>query len=310
MNIFTLRIWHWGAQNNAESKDSIPIWGWKIVPAVRLAGNKKGEERREERRHLPEPLLKHLTTQIIRNFILKSPQLEKVDSQEIHLTLTMPNVYSLTHVEHIKKFVKEHTGVAKVDALYESDAVAYCLFHQTFGKELENFVNFRNKYFNCKADAPRILTIDIGRGTTDLSLIRIENAVDLITELKKMALAREYAPFIFFRQHRLQKEILNPSCTFILVAGQASQFKPLRKAIQNELRGLHLPESHCCFLEGKLAKEACCVGAVTFKRKMSKQLNPRRIHGTLGMLAVAGREFERFDMSKIKDGGGGHCQIT
>lgn len=125
----------------------------------------------------PELLVKHLTLQILINFVLNSPELNSYNRGDIHLIITVPNVYSLPHAESIKEFVRNNVqDVADVKVLSESDAVAYFAlktinedkdwpelkrFKKAWAGELE-----RNGEF-C------IVTIDIGKGTTDLSCVLV-----------------------------------------------------------------------------------------------------------------------------------------
>jgi hypothetical protein len=107
-----------------------------------------------------ELLITHLTTLIVNNLILNSTALHEVPRENIHLTLTVPNVYSVEHVERLRGRVAELTGLDYVSAISESDALAHY-------------------YWSRQTEAPagrkvRILTFDIGRGTTDVSLIQFE----------------------------------------------------------------------------------------------------------------------------------------
>jgi hypothetical protein len=107
-----------------------------------------------------ELLITHLTTLIVNNLILNSTALHDVPRENIHLTLTVPNVYSVEHVERLRSRVSELTGVQSLAAISESDALAHY-------------------YWSRQTEAPsgrkvRILTFDIGRGTTDVSLIQFE----------------------------------------------------------------------------------------------------------------------------------------
>jgi hypothetical protein len=144
----------------------------KIIPPVEPT-NKLGLKIN----HRPLVILQHLVTQIVRNLVLGSEELKDINPRTIHLTLTMPNVYSLTHMENIRSFVEQHSGVGKVDALYESDAVAYFTFGHIRPTDPDDIRAFKRKVLRRKNKKDlRIVTIDIGRGTTDLSLIRIRGA--------------------------------------------------------------------------------------------------------------------------------------
>lgn len=140
--------------------------------------------------HPAETLLQHMTTQVVRNFILKSPQLRAVTPNRIHLTLTVPNVYSLTHAESIRSFVRQHAGVYDVEVLYESDAVAYFLHTDEKDIDPPNIKKLRKRINDRKDEKLRIATIDIGRGTSDLSLIQIEKPVRRGGERRHYVLAR------------------------------------------------------------------------------------------------------------------------
>ncbi len=107
-----------------------------------------------------ELLITHLTTLIVNNLILSSTALHAVPKQNVHLTLTVPNVYSVEHVERLRSSVADLTGLEHVSAISESDALAHY-------------------YWSRQTEAPpgrrvNILTFDIGRGTTDVSLIQFE----------------------------------------------------------------------------------------------------------------------------------------
>jgi hypothetical protein len=143
--------------------------GAKVVPRVEATGSSKPV------RHSPEQLLQHLTVQVLRNLVLRSPQLRHIDPKEIHLVLTVPNVYSLVHVKNLVDFIKANAGVGDVSFLYESDAVSYLLLDAPRDDGPEDFEAFKRRIRGRKnQQALRIATIDIGRGTTDLSLIEIQ----------------------------------------------------------------------------------------------------------------------------------------
>lgn len=149
--------------------------GKEIIPEVYF-GNTLASSRPD-----PEILIQHLTTQVVQNFILQSPKLKGVSPERIHLTLTMPNVYSLSHIEKIRKFVEENTRIPIVETMYESEAVAHFVYSphkkRDFEK-LEGFKQFSEKVLNIheneRQKEVRLVTIDVGRGTTDLSLIQIK----------------------------------------------------------------------------------------------------------------------------------------
>lgn len=440
-----------------------------VIPAERLENG--------EYPISPEELIQYLTTQVVRNFILKSSALKNVRPEQIQLTLTVPNVYSLNHVESLKRFVEEHADGVKVEALYESEAVAYFALGAPMSHDHPNFKKFKDKIGRTyrKRKELRIVTIDIGRGTTDLSLIQIksrkskekesrashfvlarvgksdggnrlsyelakyydkqlnrafedslhmsspfdfltkavraakqqslairvlenliekvkrsisedydisltkeeqeesineisywlcnainpslekdqwkkgevsndfmtlhknlrralvlpknfplnrsenvelfelrqniekyvkENVIDLIRQLESMALDRENK--IHYKSRGpFRKKVFSADCTFVLVAGQASHFKPIQKAIRSELRRLKLYENFY-FLLGDDAKQACCKGAVLFQKSNHKPRNLKELHGTYGFLPETIKPdfpYKPVDMSELRFGG-------
>jgi len=143
--------------------------GAGVVPRVVASGSS------EPVRHPPEQLLAHLTVQVLRNLVLRSPELRHVAPKELHLVLTVPNVYSLVHVKDLVDFIKANAGVGDVSFLYESDAVSYLLLDAPRGGGLEDLEAFKQRLRGRRnQQALRIATIDIGRGTTDLSLVEIQ----------------------------------------------------------------------------------------------------------------------------------------
>ena len=139
-------------------------------------------------RHDPAILLRDLTVQIINNFILRSSALREVPPRGIHLILTIPNVYSITHSRQIEDFVRLHCPVGAVSVIYESDALAYYVLDANAPPRTDRFRGDVIK----SATRPEylMLTIDIGRGTTDLSLIRIELAAAGSQQHRHTILAR------------------------------------------------------------------------------------------------------------------------
>ena len=125
----------------------------------------------------PETLINHLITQVVRNFVLRSPELQglpAVSPLSIHLVLTVPNVYSLEHVTAIREFGTRFLGVGRLQIVYESDAIAY---YSTEGDSKEpTAVSFRELISRRTTEESQpiyIATMDVGRGTTDLSLIHL-----------------------------------------------------------------------------------------------------------------------------------------
>jgi hypothetical protein len=124
----------------------------------------------------PDEYLKHLTTQIANNLILKSKQVKNISPETIKLVITIPNIYSLTHAKELTEFLKRHTDFGEIGYIYESDAVLYASLTSDFNsfekstKEIlsekfnliKNNINRNNKIY--------LISHDIGKGTTDLSL--------------------------------------------------------------------------------------------------------------------------------------------
>lgn len=126
----------------------------------------------------PELLIKHLTLQVIINFVLNSPEMSDYDRRDIHLTITIPNVYSLPHGESIKSFVRENIDqLAGVEVLSESDAVAYYALKNSDPKnDPPELLRFKKALFD-EVEKRRevcIVTIDVGKGTTDLSCVLVQ----------------------------------------------------------------------------------------------------------------------------------------
>jgi hypothetical protein len=145
-------------------------WGCgSIIPAVPSTAG-------ENAQYNPLQLVQHITTQVIRNFVLKSSVLRHAAPRQIHLTLTVPNVYSLSHVEEIRRYVEAQTELGAVDVLYESDAIAYSLLVAKDAaadpKELQEIKDeIRTRKLRYKR--LRMLTVDVGRGTTDMSVVEV-----------------------------------------------------------------------------------------------------------------------------------------
>jgi hypothetical protein len=139
----------------------------KIIPEVRAKGDGTV-------RHSPEVLLQNITAQVLRNFVLNSRQLRNVQEENIHLTLTVPNVYSLTHAESIRKFIESRFGFRVVDVLYESDALAYFALLASSQTDDPDLQDFRERIGARRGTLLRLATLDIGRGTTDLSLVQLD----------------------------------------------------------------------------------------------------------------------------------------
>jgi len=132
----------------------------------------------------PEDLLKTTVVQIINNFVLTDETLRararmtlerELRGSDVFIVLTIPNVYSSSHAEKIRKFVEENARVggdkvSGVDTIYESDAIAHYLFfsHGHPPASLERMLRRIDEVAQ-EGGIANVLTIDIGRGTTDLS---------------------------------------------------------------------------------------------------------------------------------------------
>ena len=127
-------------------------------------------------RYEPETLIRHLMAQILCNFVFKSSQLRDIDLQDdnTYLILTIPNVYSLSHAQSIKEFVKKCLNIKNVETIYESDAISYYVrdVRQDHPQVKKFFKDMRKGKKSGKTEY-QVLTFDIGHGTTDLSLMEI-----------------------------------------------------------------------------------------------------------------------------------------
>lgn len=117
-------------------------------------------------------LIHHLLVQLIRNLVLASPQLKAASPDQINLVVSIPNVYSLAHRQSIRNCLTTFLDVPDVKVMYESDAVAYFLLG--CDDEDTELIKFREFREGLQPGKPfRLLTIDIGCGTTDLSLLEL-----------------------------------------------------------------------------------------------------------------------------------------
>lgn len=127
-------------------------------------------------------LLTHLICQIVNNFVINGlKELEdfidgkpvSVNKNNVHLILSFPNIYDLRLIQDILNFLKTKAGVGKIEHVYESDAIIGYI-HNT--KIYRDFCKGEKSYgvFSAKRKEHYILTMDVGRGTTDLSLVKIE----------------------------------------------------------------------------------------------------------------------------------------
>jgi hypothetical protein len=137
----------------------------------------------------PAEILQHMTVQILNNFVLNAKELQDdalsrgyaaFDRSKAHLTITVPNVYSLTHVRRLESFIRRHVGVGDVQTMYESDAIAHFMIGKLPDdplevKEMKNRIG-RALEQSKGADVGNclVLTIDVGKGTTDLSLFNYD----------------------------------------------------------------------------------------------------------------------------------------
>lgn len=128
----------------------------------------------------PELIVKHLSLQVILNFVLNSNELKSADRNNILLTITVPNVYSLPHAESLRSFIKDYAGVGDVQILSESDAVAYFVLTMddvNDPQELKDLKGEMERIFKKKKKLC-LVTLDIGKGTTDLSCVLVEEPRD------------------------------------------------------------------------------------------------------------------------------------
>jgi hypothetical protein len=126
----------------------------------------------------PEEVIHWLTVQVVNNFVLEAPELKDVPRSRIELILTVPNVYSVTHVESLRRFVAEHTTVGAVRTIFESDAIAAYATDVSENKKGQNIDG--GSFFQQLVKAQNsgipieLATFDMGRGTTDLSIVTFE----------------------------------------------------------------------------------------------------------------------------------------
>lgn len=121
----------------------------------------------------------HITCQVLRNFVFTAEPLREayrdpLKRSQIHVVLTVPNVYSPEHVEKLRSYVERIIGVGRVSTMSESDAVVFksrqdqessAVYRDGDGDDLNGIKEF--------TPITQYLTIDIGKGTTDLSLLRM-----------------------------------------------------------------------------------------------------------------------------------------
>jgi hypothetical protein len=132
----------------------------------------------------PAELLEHLIGQVLVNFVLDAPEIREdarlrgviFQVNRVHLWITIPNVYSLGHVRKLEAFVRDNIPVGAVRAIYESDAIAYYMLGDARAADPPEIVEFKDNLSTAQRQGDSqqegflLLTIDIGKGTTDLSL--------------------------------------------------------------------------------------------------------------------------------------------
>ena len=165
-------------KNMPNPKIPFQMGGADVIPRLAVK-EQPGQTQDLETQHGPGVLIQHMIVQMLRNFVLRSPELRSIkeeDLKDVHLTLTVPNVYSLTHVEAIKQSVEDLMDFEEgaVAVLYESDALAYFFLRPPEVTDSADFQAISRKMTSVQ-DNCHIITFDVGRGTTDLSLIQIDS---------------------------------------------------------------------------------------------------------------------------------------
>lgn len=119
------------------------------------------------------------------------------------------------------------------------------------------------------------------------------NASEVIAWLGDMVEASEGMPF---------DDVLQKHENVILVAGQGSQFKRLRKALEEQIEGKNFDAKggNVVFLLGRDAKNACCYGALLRYRLNIINTHPDRVMGTYGFLYQAGEELDPLNMDAFQ----------
>jgi hypothetical protein len=144
----------------------------EAIPEVTVVGED------EPKKFLPADVIHWLTVQVVNNFVLGAPELKDVPPNRIELILTVPNVYSVTHVESLRRFVAEHTTVQVVRTIFESDAIA--AFATDASENAKGLNIDGGKFYDELVKARKrglpieLATFDMGRGTTDLSIVTFE----------------------------------------------------------------------------------------------------------------------------------------
>lgn len=144
----------------------------------------------------------HLISQVVGNFVLRDPELLKLGDfnlSRVHLTVTVPNVYSVTHKKTIEEHLKLTAGVAQVLVIYESDAVAYLPASsyrtiptrtKAFFDKMSNDLIAASKLRDKSLVKHRLLVIDVGRGTTDLSVMELKDSHNAMEPRRQINLGR------------------------------------------------------------------------------------------------------------------------
>jgi hypothetical protein len=173
---------------------------WKLLPnpkimfqrgAKNILPSVSHEGQSIPTRDEPKSLIQWLTVQVLSNFVLGSEELHSWNG-EVHVILTVPNIYSVTHVENLRRFVQEtlKDRVQSVEAIYESDAVAWFPFGQWATGDIDHgFAAEVDRVMRVERGAD-VLTIDMGRGTTDLSYVRFELSHEVPEDGRKRAAIR------------------------------------------------------------------------------------------------------------------------
>ena len=140
----------------------------------------------------PEQLLPTIIVQILSGIVFQDgaflqhakAHAGKLTGSMIHLLLTIPNVYSISHASKLRRFVSEHLQVggeklAEVETIYESDAIAHFLMWKrpTPPQSIASAVR-RIRVATETGKRFNLATIDIGRGTTDVSFSTFEGRAD------------------------------------------------------------------------------------------------------------------------------------
>lgn len=132
-----------------------------------------------------------------------------------------------------------------------------------------------------------------------------ENVEDLLMNLGDNAAARESASSIGEKSRQILGKMIMEKPTIVVVAGQASQFKPIQEAIRCSFSKLNLPSNNLIFLKNEEAKEACSRGAIIYKNAGHLWANRKYLHGTYGFICsirAPDYEFKVLDMKALNDG--------